>query len=160
MKSSCGGGLAMASGIETPMREGSAAVRSEAQEADIEPRVVESRRRGRADREDERRADAPGARGKHGVDLDTGAIVAVMLQAADQGDTPRWMKRYARQAPLPLHPIPENADLQQPEPDYSNRTRGGESRLLACGGMKVLAAFLLCAALGDRYVLEKRVTRF
>ena len=53
----------------------------------IEQGVEEPCGRGCAGGEDEGRAHAPGAQGRaHPVGLDTGAVVAVTLQAADQGD--------------------------------------------------------------------------
>ena len=56
-------GLAKASGIETPTREGSGAVGSEAQEADVEQGMEESGGRGRADSKDEGWADTFGIQG-------------------------------------------------------------------------------------------------
>jgi transposase len=57
-------GLAKASGIETPTREDLARLDRKRPEAHVEQRVEESGRRGRADHEDERRADALGAQSR------------------------------------------------------------------------------------------------
>jgi len=52
----------------------------------------------RAAHEDERRADALAHKAEHAVDMETGAIVAVTLHGADEGDTQtisriRWPRR-------------------------------------------------------------------
>ena len=77
-------GSAKASGIDANPG-GSGAARSEAQEAHVEQRVqLQTRTTGSARRNGRTHL---AHKAEHAVDLDTGAIVAVTLQAADQGDT-------------------------------------------------------------------------
>jgi transposase len=63
------------------------AARSEAQEEGVERRVDASARSRCQDHQDEGRAHASGPQGRHAIDLETGAIVGVTVQGADQGDT-------------------------------------------------------------------------
>jgi len=68
-----------------PRRSG--ADRSEAKEEGLERRLDPSTRSRGEDHQDEGWADALGAQGEHAVDLETGAIVGVTVQDADEGDT-------------------------------------------------------------------------
>src|SRR5271157_795904 len=84
---SCGGTLAKASGIETPTREDLARL-----DRKRKKRMSNEEWKSPAD-EDARIAKMKDGRthlahkAEHAVDLDTGAVVAVTLQGADQGDT-------------------------------------------------------------------------
>ena len=78
--------LAQASGIETPTRADLARLRSQTPQERPQHRVAASTRPRRAHHENERRAD-PSRTQEHAVDLETGAIVGVTVQRADQGDT-------------------------------------------------------------------------
>ena len=80
-------GSPKASGIETPTREDAGAAGSEAEEEDVEQGLDES------DDPDAKVTKMKDGRthlahkAEHAVDLETGAIVAVTLQGADEGDT-------------------------------------------------------------------------
>ena len=79
--------LAQASGIETPTRDGPGAHRSEAHEEGVERRLDPSARSRREDHEDEGQRTHLAHKAEHAVDLETGAVVAVTVQDADEGDT-------------------------------------------------------------------------
>lgn len=79
--------LAQASGIETPTRADLARVDRKRKKKGLERRLDTAARSRHDDHQDERRPNAPDHKGKHTVELETGAIVGVTVHDAEDGDT-------------------------------------------------------------------------
>ena len=121
------GGLAKASGIETPSREDLARLDRKRKKRMSNIRSGRARRtgmRGLRKMKDGRTHLAHKA--EHAVDLDTGAVVAVTLQAADLGDT-ATLDQTLSEAGMAVAELVKREAEQRPE-DTPKSQRGGYRR--------------------------------